>query len=86
MVKNFENWSTDDSRQYGDTGIVESDYGYHIMYFVSDLPEYLYECQEAVISEKEEEYISATEVKQHKIAMSKTTVATVSTDSEDTDD
>ena len=38
MVEPFENWCFDESRQYGDYGIVKTDYGYHIMYFVgSDL-------------------------------------------------
>ena len=38
MVEPFENWCFDASRQYGDYGIVKTDYGYHIMYFVgSDL-------------------------------------------------
>ena len=33
MVKAFENWCFDAARKAGDTGIVESDYGYHVMYF-----------------------------------------------------
>lgn len=33
-VENFLSWSIDAARQPGDTGIVESPYGYHIMYFV----------------------------------------------------
>lgn len=36
MVENFENWCYDDSRKTGDTGIVETEYGYHVMYFVGD--------------------------------------------------
>lgn len=35
MVKPFEAWCFDENRQTGDTGIVETDYGYHVMYFVS---------------------------------------------------
>jgi len=35
MVKPFEDWCFEASRQPGDTGIVQSDYGYHVMYFVS---------------------------------------------------
>lgn len=35
MVEPFENWCFDSSRKPGDTGIVESTYGYHVMYFVS---------------------------------------------------
>lgn len=37
-VPNFLNWSVDPVRQTGDTGIVETEYGYHIMYFVDGEP------------------------------------------------
>lgn len=38
-VESFLNWSIDPNRKVGDTEIIESEYGYHIMYFVkhSDL-------------------------------------------------
>ncbi len=36
MVESFEDWCYDADRKPGDTGIVESTYGYHIMYFVGD--------------------------------------------------
>ena len=36
MVAAFEDWCFDSSRKAGDTGIVKSDYGYHIIYFVGD--------------------------------------------------
>ena len=75
MVKSFEEWSTDKKRKYGDTGIVKSDYGYHIMFFVEDTTSNLYKCRLAVESEKEQEYIKTFEVKKHKGAMKKTTVA-----------
>lgn len=35
MVTNFNDWCFDTSRIAGDTGIVESTYGYHVMYFSS---------------------------------------------------
>ena len=35
-VESFENWSFDDARKAGDSGIIETEYGYHIMYFVKD--------------------------------------------------
>lgn len=35
MVKPFETWCFEEGRQVGDTGIVQTDYGYHVMYFVS---------------------------------------------------
>jgi len=34
MVEPFEEWCFDESRQYGDTGLVQTNYGYHVMYFV----------------------------------------------------
>ena len=35
-VESFTNWSTDPAREAGDTGIIESPYGYHVMYYVGD--------------------------------------------------
>lgn len=35
-VENFLNWSIDDSRKAGDTAVVETEYGYHVMYYVGD--------------------------------------------------
>lgn len=32
-VQSFVDWSYDESRQVGDTGIIESEYGYHVMLF-----------------------------------------------------
>ena len=36
MVTAFNDWCFDESRKSGDTGIVESEFGYHIMYFVGE--------------------------------------------------
>ena len=30
----FEEWCFDAGRQYGDYGLVKTDYGYHVMYYV----------------------------------------------------
>ena len=40
MVAPFESWAYDSARKAGDTDIVQTDYGYHVMYFVgtSDTP------------------------------------------------
>lgn len=39
MVPSFDNWCFDEGHKAGDSGIVETNYGYHIMYFVgTDLP------------------------------------------------
>ena len=34
MVANFDAWIFDSSRQVGDTGLVKTEFGYHVMYFV----------------------------------------------------
>ena len=36
MVTAFEDWCFDPARKTGDSGIVETEYGYHIMYFVGE--------------------------------------------------
>ncbi len=36
MVTNFNDWCFDASRAPGDTGVVETEYGYHVMYYVGD--------------------------------------------------
>ena len=33
-VPNFLNWSIDPNRKVGDTDVIETEYGYHVMYFV----------------------------------------------------
>ena len=35
MVEAFDNWCFDPARKSGDHGVVKTDYGFHIMYFVS---------------------------------------------------
>ena len=35
MVEEFDSWIFDESRKAGDTGLIKTQYGYHIMYFVN---------------------------------------------------
>ena len=35
-VQAFTDWSLDSSRKVGDTGIIETEYGYHVMYYVKE--------------------------------------------------
>lgn len=74
MVKNFESWSTDKSRKYGDVDIVESQYGYHIIFFIEDTEQYLYDCKQAVMAEKEENFVKNAKLKEHKRVMAKAKV------------
>ncbi len=57
-VENFEKWSFDPARKAGDTGIVETEYGYHIMYFVSDNTDDL-DWKNAIKSTKANEELTA---------------------------
>jgi hypothetical protein len=34
MVEPFEDWAIDEARKEGDTGLVETEYGYHVMYYI----------------------------------------------------
>lgn len=45
MVQPFNDWCFDESRQTGDYGLVKTDYGYHVMYFVSSQPQWKYYVQ-----------------------------------------
>lgn len=82
MVPSFEEWALDSSRQFGDVGIVKSDYGYHIMFFVENTSRYLYDCKTALRTEMEGEFVDSAEIKIHNGAMKKVKVAKpTSTDS-----
>lgn len=71
MVPDFEKWSIDDSRKYGDTGIVKSDYGYHIMFFINDCPEYQSKIIAQIKSDRLSNMIDKAEVKVHENAIKK---------------
>jgi hypothetical protein len=58
MVKSFENWCFDKGRKAGDTGIVESEHGYHVMFFVqkNDEPLWKLKIRDALSSEDAKTY------------------------------
>ena len=59
MVTSFNDWIFDAARKPGDTDIVESEYGYHIMYFVGDNAEQWYvNIENTLRSNKMQEYIT----------------------------
>ena len=57
MVPEFEAWCFDESRQYGDYGIVRTTYGYHIMYFVGSDPIWYVTAQSDLMVEKGNEFL-----------------------------
>lgn len=50
-VESFLNWSIDAARKPGDTDIVQTDYGYHIMYYVSGEPVWMVAARENILPE-----------------------------------
>lgn len=52
MVAPFEEWCFDESRQYGDTGLVRTSYGYHIMYFVGSEEIWVGDVQDVMMNER----------------------------------
>lgn len=58
MVEAFENWCFDESRQAGDYGIVKTEFGYHLMYYVSSRPVWKDQVQSDMMSEYASELLS----------------------------
>lgn len=44
-MKEFQDWAINVNRTEGETGLVKTDYGYHIMYFVKGEPEWIYHAE-----------------------------------------
>ena len=64
MVAPFENWLFDEARKDGDTGIVETSYGHHIMYYLgeeADMPAWKYSVQSTIVNEKAEKWFTDNE-------------------------
>ena len=59
MVEAFENWCFDASRVYGDYGIVETEFGYHLMFFVGSRPLWVEYAQSDMVNAKANELLNA---------------------------
>ena len=55
MVAEFEQWCFDETRVQGDTGIVKTTYGYHVMYFVGSKPIWKNYVRQDIITQKSKE-------------------------------
>ena len=79
MVATFNDWCFDESRQPGDTGIVETKFGYHIMFFSARSEEiWLTDTREAYLSDKEVEILeNALELYELKVSYGKIALAHV---------
>lgn len=58
MVENFENWCFDAARQTGDYGIVKTEFGYHLMFFVSSRPVWVDAVKSELMSMRSNELIN----------------------------
>ena len=55
MVAEFEDWLFDAERKVGDTGVVETTYGYHVMYYAGeDAPTWRVQVKNAIVVERSE--------------------------------
>lgn len=52
MVEAFNDWCFDESRKPGDYGLVKTEYGYHVMYFVSSYPQWKYYAESDWVNEQ----------------------------------
>ena len=58
MVAPFEDWCFDASRQYGDTGLVQTTYGYHVMYFVESREIWIANVRDVIVYERSLEVVN----------------------------
>jgi len=59
MVPAFNDWCFDDSRKNGDYALVQTDYGYHVMYFVSSQLQWEYYAQSDWVNEQTNQMIES---------------------------
>ena len=57
FVEPFKEWCLDESRRVGDTGIVKTDYGYHIMYFSASRPAWQSSAESALSNQDYSDYL-----------------------------
>ena len=78
MVTAFDSWIFDESRKYGDTDLVKTEFGYHIMYFVKSEPGWVFYSRDGAIGEKAKEYLeSVVDSYETKVDYSKITIAEI---------
>lgn len=55
FVDEFKAWYLDETREPGNTGLIKTSHGYHIMYFSAKYPIWEYHAEEAIVNERTEE-------------------------------
>ena len=75
MVEPFEDWCMDTSRKSGDTGLVQTTYGYHVMYYVTGEDAWTVDMRSTMLNERSLAFVDEAvakwpiEVKDNKIAI-----------------
>ena len=57
MVEAFDSWCFDDARQVGDTGIVKTNYGYHVMFYCGSATTWQDQVRSDILSEKADAFV-----------------------------
>ena len=66
----FEDWCFADGRKAGDTGIVETTYGSHVMYYVGeDLPYWQVRCINSMNTQWETDIYEGATIKEHALGI-----------------
>lgn len=58
MVEAFDAWCFDEARQYGDYGLVETEFGYHLMFFVGSRPVWVDYVEEEMMTQRSEQLLN----------------------------
>ena len=70
MLDAFENWCFDESRTPGDTGIVETTHGYHVMYFQGeDIPYWQVRCIDGLYTQWQNDIYESATVREHPLGI-----------------
>ncbi len=70
MQDSFEDWCFADGRKAGDTGIVETTYGSHVMYYVGeDLPYWQVRCINSMNTQWETDIYEGATIKEHALGI-----------------
>ena len=78
MVATFNDWCFDEARQPGDSGLVKTEFGYHIMYFVESEFVWEYYAEQNVLTLKKNEiYNTAVEAEEMTVEYSKVVLGAV---------
>lgn len=61
MVQAFNDWIFDEARITGDTGLVKTEFGYHVMYFVQSEAKWIVAARTNLLSDRIDDMIAAAE-------------------------